>query len=355
MTDHAIMLQKYITQNQELEKANRVLKKKLDRLEKDRAQLEVDIEKKEFLLKQVIVELKNSQTALNQQSEALETTLQNLQIAQTHLVQSEKMSALGEMVAGIAHEINNPISFIHGNLNHVNTYTQDLFNLVAAYQQHYPNPPASLQTVLTLVDLDFLVDDLANALRSMEMGSDRIRDIVLSLRNFARLDEAEFKTVDIHVGLENTLMILQHRLNASATQAEIQVIREYGNLPKVECYAGQLNQVFMNLLVNAIDAIADQPTPIITIRTAKQSPNQITIAIADNGCGIPAELQTRIFNPFFTTKEVGKGTGLGLSISHQIITEKHQGKLECSSALGAGSTFMIEIPVYQPSPIPEVG
>ena len=296
---------------------------------------------------------------LSQQVQQLEITLKELHRTQSQMVQSEKMSALGQMVAGIAHEINNPVNFVHGNLSHINQYTQDLLGLLDAYQKNYPNPPKSLQDDLDYVDLNFLNEDLTKILKSMKMGTDRIRDIVVSLRNFSRLDQADFKPVDLHQGIDNTVMILQHRLKANAERPTIEVVREYGDLPLVECYAGQMNQVFMNLLSNAIDAleesnagrsfqdIADKPNRI-WIRTSTIEEDWVQIAIADNGTGIAEKSRSHLFDPFFTTKPVGKGTGLGLSISYQVVTEKHRGKLWCDSTLGEGTKFAIEIPIHQP-------
>jgi two-component system, NtrC family, sensor kinase len=262
------------------------------------------------------------------------------------------------MVAGVAHEINNPVNFIHGNLTFVAQYTQDLLHVLASYQHHYPQPPAALQADLDAVDLDFLTKDIANIVQSMQMGSDRICEIVLSLRNFSRLDEAECKVVDIHEGIDSTLLILHHRLQATANRPAIQLIKAYGDLPQVECYVGQLNQVLMNLLSNAIDALEDSNQQrtfqeiernlnTIWIHTEVCDRNHIKITIADNGEGISEAVRSRLFDPFFTTKPVGKGTGLGLSISYQIITEKHKGKLYCDSTPGSGTKFMIEIPVQQ--------
>jgi two-component system, NtrC family, sensor kinase len=291
-----------------------------------------------------------------QQNQELKQVLAELHQTQAQMVQSEKMSALGQMVAGVAHEINNPINFIQGNLAPIEQYTQDLLKLLHAYQQHYPHPPESLQAELARVDLDFLQEDMRKLLCSMNMGSDRICAIVQSLRNFSRLDEAAYKAVDIHEGIESTLMILQHRLHPTAQRPAIQVLKDYGQLPLVECYAGQLNQVFMNLLTNAIDALEEANqgrnhqemaahANTIWIQTGKRGENWVTITITDNGSGIPDAIQAKLFNPFFTSKPVGKGTGLGLSISYQIVTEKHGGKLWFDSTHGGDTKFIMEIPV----------
>jgi PAS domain S-box-containing protein len=305
-----------------------------------------------------------NQANLYEQSQArateLATTLQELQRTQAQLVQSEKMSSLGQLVAGIAHEINNPVNFIHGNLNHLETYSQDLISLIHLYQQEYPQFNPVIATRIKEIDLEFLSEDLPKVLDSMKIGTDRIREIVKSLRIFSRLDEAEVKAVDIHEGIDSTLMILQSRLKANLHRPAIQVIKNYGSLPQIECFAGQLNQVFMNILANAIDAVeernqhqnpeATQQTPgTITITTALDSEQQAIIKIADNGIGIPESVQQHLFNPFFTTKPVGQGTGMGLSISYQIITEKHQGTLTYTSQPGQGTEFVIRIPLKQTS------
>jgi signal transduction histidine kinase len=295
---------------------------------------------------------------LSHKNTQLQQTLAELHRTQAQMVQSEKMSALGQMVAGVAHEINNPVNFIHGNIAHIYEYTQNLFKLVEAYQEQYPNASGAIQDLLDETEFEFISEDLAKILRSMKIGTERIREIVLSLRNFSRLDEAEFKAVDIHEGINNTLVILQHRLKARSDRPEIEVIKNYGKLPLLECYAGQLNQVLMNIFSNAIDALeeanklqSDQEIGAkankIIIGTELTNNNQAKITIADNGCGITDKVKTKIFDPFFTTKPVGKGTGLGLSISYEIITEKHGGKLWCDSTPGQGTQFSIEIPLRQ--------
>ncbi|MBW4539334.1 MAG: GHKL domain-containing protein [Myxacorys chilensis ATA2-1-KO14] len=300
-------------------------------------------------------QLKQSKEVLEQRvserTAKLSATLEQLQRSQLRLVQSEKMSALGSLVAGVAHEINNPVSFIFGNLNHVREYVGDLLDLLQLYQKHYPSPHAEIEQQAEAIDLPFLVEDLPKTVASMRMGADRIRQIVLSLRNFSRLDHSEVKPVDIHEGIDSTLLILQHRLKATSDRPEMQVIREYGDLPEVECYAGQLNQVFMNILSNAIDALEEQEarnlecSPLtIRITTQRYGSDRIRICIADNGNGMSTAVQQRIFDPFFTTKEVGKGTGMGMSISYQIVAEKHQGSMWCESAPGQGAAFWIEIP-----------
>jgi PAS domain S-box-containing protein len=298
-------------------------------------------------------------TRLKQTQVELENTLQELKQTQAQLVQNEKMSSLGQLVAGVAHEINNPVNFIYGNLNHANSYIEELLELIDLYHLHYPEPVLAIQQKAKDMDVEFLIEDLPKLLNSMKVGADRIQKIIASLRTFSRMDEAEMKAVNIHDGIDSTLMILQSRIKATDQRPTITVQYEYGELPLVECYAGQLNQVFMNILSNAIDALEDVVAaeritfpasgfvPIITIRTQKLEQDWVEIAIADNGFGIPENIQTRLFDPFFTTKPVGKGTGMGLSISYQIVTEKHGGRLCCQSTPGVGTEFQIQIPLRQ--------
>lgn len=296
-------------------------------------------------------------TLATAQAEQLKKALHDLHSYQAQLVQTEKMSTLGTLVAGVAHEINNPTSFIYGNLHYANEYIKDLLDLVRLYQKYYPKPVREIQAHAEAVELDFLIEDLPKVLSSMATGAERIRHLVLSLRNFSRRDQTQMQPVNIHDGIESTLLILNNRLKANSDRPAINLIKEYGELPLVECYPSQLNQVFMNLLGNAIDAVEEVQdefpnstsdfSPTIWISTKVSSLNQITVRIADNGSGITEEAKSQLFDPFFTTKPMGKGTGLGLSISYQIVVEKHKGRLICESALGQGTEFLIEIPIQQ--------
>ena len=333
--------------------------------------------------------LRQSEAQLRQQTTRLEQAMQELRQTQSLMVQKEKMSSLGQLVAGVAHEINNPVNFIYGNLTHAGQYTQNLLELLHLYKQHYPHPVSEIQAQAETIDLNFLLEDLPKILSSMKLGADRIRQIVQSLRNFSRTDQAEMKLVDIHEGIDSTLLILQSQLKANGRNDGIEVIKEYGELPKVECYAGQLNQVFMNLLTNAIDALKEErignleeysspltprhefsgsnlhgssreesisprlppkisPAPVIRIGTEVRDGDRVVIRIVDNGPGMTDEVSRRLFDPFFTTKPVGTGTGLGLSISYQIVVEKHAGQLVCISSPGKGAEFLVEIPLYRP-------
>lgn len=300
-------------------------------------------------------ELQASEAALQQKAIALSSTLAELQQTQVQIVQSEKMSSLGQLVAGVAHEINNPVNFIHANLEPVDEYTSDLLSLLSRYQAEYSSPSSQIVIQEEEMDIDFIKEDLPKVISSMKVGTERIRQIVLSLRNFSRSDEEGLKTVDIHEGIESTLLILKHRIRDSAGRQPIKVHREYDKLPKIECYPGQLNQVFMNLLANAIDAIEEnagnsdsEVIKEINIHTYKQQrsgEDWVKISIADTGAGIPDSVRDRIFDAFYTTKPVGKGTGMGLSISHTIITQKHRGILSCRSFEGKGTEFIIQLPV----------
>ena len=281
----------------------------------------------------------------------LRNLTRQLQQSQFRLMQAEKISSLGQLVAGVAHEVNNPVNFIAGNLEHSNCYIEDLTNLINLYQKHLPLPPEEIRNKIEEIDLDFLLEDLPKMITSMNLGIERISDIMQSLRKFSRRDATQKKTTDIHQGIDTTLMILSHRLKANKIHPKIEVVKEYGDLPEVECYPGQLNQVFMNLLSNAIDVFEQRIEtdksfiPQIRIKTEFINNNSVKITIADNGYGISEEVRSKLFDAFFTTKPEGKGTGLGLSISYQIITDTHGGTLECFSEEGEGTEFLIHIPI----------
>ncbi|MGB3267540.1 MAG: GAF domain-containing protein, partial [Microcoleus sp.] len=315
-----------------------------------------------------IADRKQAESAL-QESEArerlkaleLEAAINKLKTAQGQLVQNEKMVSLGQLVAGVAHEINNPVSFIHGNISPARGYSLDLLELIKVYQQYCPNPPVEVLDKIDAIDLDYILEDFPKLFTSMQVGTQRIVEIVKSLRNFSRLDESAGKSVNIHDGIDSTLMILQNRLKSHSSRPAIQVIKDYQLLPEVECFPGELNQVFMNILINAIDALeerdkgrtvqeCDRHPSTIAIRTYPAAAGFVAVSIADNAGGIPEPVRSRLFDPFFTTKPVGKGTGLGLSISHSIVVDRHGGRLSCISTLGEGSEFVIEIPVRSKNP-----
>ncbi|MFM9267599.1 ATP-binding protein [Tychonema sp. BBK16] len=318
-----------------------------------------DITKRKFAEVELhkTLQIKNQLAATaTAQSQQLEQTLKNLQQTQAQLIQTEKMSSLGQMTAGVAHEINNPVNFIHANIAYVNKYSQELLKITNMYQEEYPNPYPKLAELMEEYDLDFIKEDLPKILSSMKVGTDRIREIVLSLRNFSRLDESDVKAVNIHEGIDSTLLILQSDLKAKANFNEIEIIKIYGDLPLVECYAGQLNQVFMNVLSNAIYALHNpqehdsnkQKTNSanqIIISTSIQKSDWVKISIKDNGPGIDEAVKSKIFDPFFTTKPIGQGTGLGLSVSYQIVVDKHGGDLQCISTVGEGTEFAIALPI----------
>ncbi|MBC1220635.1 response regulator [Nostoc sp. UCD121] len=288
---------------------------------------------------------------------ALSRALKDLQESQLQLVQTEKMSALGQLVAGVAHEINNPVSFIHGNLGHASVYFQDMANIINLYQQYYPNPVAEIQEEIAGIDLKYMLSDLPNLISSMKEGVQRIRNISTSLRIFSRADSDRKVSCNIHDGIDSTIMILKHRLKASENRPDIKIVKNYDILPDLECFIGQLNQVFMNLLANAIDAleesnigrtyieIEENPNEILIQTTLTEDNNHILILIKDNGLGMSADVQEKIFDHLFTTKAVGQGTGLGLSIARHIVVEKHGGTLEVNSELEHGSEFIIKLPI----------
>lgn len=299
---------------------------------------------------------KIAERALEQKTQDLENALKDLQSAQLQLVQSEKMSALGNLVAGVAHEINNPVGFIAGNLTPALDYIKDLFGLIERYQQEYPQPTAVIQEEIETIDLEYIQEDLPKLIGSMQLGIDRIRSISNSLRIFSRADKDYKVLFNLHDGIDSTILILKHRLKANDQRPAIQILTDYGNIPAIECFPGQMNQVFMNILANAIDALdeAAQQTNIaefqskpqsITIKTAMAQSNSIEVYIGDNGNGMTDDVKDRIFDHLFTTKGVGKGTGLGLAIARQIVVEKHGGSLTVQSKVGEGTEFCIRLPI----------
>ena len=349
---------------QEIRSAKGQLEQRVQERTKELSTANQELETEVAERQRVAEALQESETLLKAQAQELETALHELRHTHAQLVQTEKMSSLGQLVAGVAHEINNPINFIYGNLIHAKDYTQDLLKLVDMYQTYCCNSIPTIQQKIEVIDLEFLRDDLPKLMDSMQVGAERIHEIVQSLRTFSRVDESEVKAVNIHEGIESTLMILKSRLKTTPKRGNIEVIKEYGDLPLVECYPGQLNQVFMNILVNAIDALEEfkverlvnkgqsthreLTTPWIRIHTEIVAENWVLIRIADNGLGITKEQLSKLFDPFFTTKPIGKGTGLGLSISYQIVVEKHGGKIACLSEQKRGAEFIIEIPLRQP-------
>ncbi len=300
----------------------------------------------------------NRTLELAQANAELTATFASLQHTQVQLIQAEKMSSLGQLVAGVAHEINNPVNFIYGNLVYLRSYSNSLLAIVQQFLEFYTEPPSKIQELIDDLDLDYMSRDLPKIIDSMQLGTQRIKEIILSLRNFSRMDEAEYKTVDLHDGIESTITMLRHRLNRDLKRPAIKIIRNYGNLPMIECYAAQMNQVFMNILANAIDAIEekirnqklrelDQTSDCIEIQTILMDQKFVSIRFLDNGIGIDPATQKKLFDPFFTTKPIGMGTGIGLSISYRIITEQHQGTIECISSIGKGTELIIKIPIVQ--------
>ncbi len=314
----------------------------------------------QLLCAQAAISLQNARLYQESQNYAqqLERSLQELEHTQLQMVQNEKMATLGNLVAGVAHEINNPIGFLQGSLSNAEEYTQDLLAHIQLLKQHYPTPAIAVIEHGKKIDLEFLTEDLPKLVSSMKVASDRIEDISTSLRTFSRADTAEKVACNLHEGIESTLLILKYRLKANEKRPAIEVITEYGMLPPVECFLGRLNQVFMNILANAIDALDTSSQGLsfaqvqathqqILIHTEVSSDKStVTTRIKDNGEGMPEEIRARIFDRLFTTKEVGKGTGLGLAIARQIVEETHNGRLRCNSVLGEGTEFVIEIPVF---------
>lgn len=321
------------------------LRRSRDQLQKQAKQLQDYSESLEEKVDQRTLELTDKNTQL-------ENLLEELHRTQVQMVQNEKMTSLGQMVAGISHEINNPVSFIYCNFFHIERYIETLLNIIQLYQKHYPNPVPDIQAETEAVDLEFVQKDTVKILSSMQAGTERIHQIVLSLRNFSRIDESEFKAVNIHEGIDSALMLLEHRLHGASEKEHLQVVRNYAALPEIECHPSQLNQVFMHILSNAVDVMEEtletsNRLNCLTITTSLINDDWIRIAIADTGPGIPNDIKAKMFDPFFTTKHVGEGTGIGLSISHQIIVDQHGGTLDGSNNADQGAEFVIQLPINQ--------
>ncbi|MBD1877651.1 response regulator [Coleofasciculus sp. FACHB-T130] len=362
LKEQNVLLEQEIQERTRVEKALLQLKEELEERVEERT---LELSHSNALLKQEIQEristeavLQQSEARYREQAHQLELAFRQLQQTQGQLIQSEQLASLGQLVAGVAHEMNNPVNFIYGNITHAERYTQDLLYLLNLYTKELTNPGPTILEEAQAIDLDFLVEDLPKLLGSMKIGAERIREIVQSLRNFSRVDEAQMKPVNIHDGLDSTLLILNNRLKSKADYPGIQIVKEYGKLPPVECYAGQMNQAFINVLSSVIDALEEydhkrSPEEIhfsrSTIRICTEVTDRgfVTIQIIDNGPGIAEEVRPHLFDPFFTPKTNGKSTKVGLSLTYQIVVNQHGGQMQCISAPGQGTKFIIAIPIRQ--------